>query len=108
MSENMEEIETLRKRVFDSEASLWLLEMDAWLGLHSDATAAFRSRFAKALWSKEDLLHSLRGEGRSIEWAEETSRVDAANYDAVLAENERREERDRRARARDNLEEEAA
>ena len=59
MADDLEEIEALRARVFASEASLWLLEMDAWLGLHSDATAAYRSRFSKALWSKEDLLHSL-------------------------------------------------
>jgi hypothetical protein len=92
MAENMEEIEALRARVFASEGAMWLLEMDAWLGLHSDAKAAWRSKFAKALWSKEDLTYALeRGEGLTFEEAREISRADAANYDAVLAEDERRE-----------------
>lgn len=107
MAENMEEIVALRTRVFESEAAMWLLEMDPWLGLELDAHAAWRSRLAKALWCKEDLLHALRGEGLTIEQAEELARQDRANFDALIAEDEAREARERRARNRD-FEEEAA
>jgi hypothetical protein len=80
MADDMEEIEALRTRVFASEGAMWLLEMDAWLGLHSDAKAAWRSRFAKALWSKEDLTYALeRGEGRTFEEGREISRRDQEN-----------------------------
>jgi hypothetical protein len=106
MADDMEEIEALRARVFASEGAMLLLELDAWIGLHSDAKAAWRSKFAKALWSKEDLTYALeRGEGLTFEKAREISRADAADYAAVLAEDEAREAR---ARMKRNDEEEAA
>ncbi|MDP3196135.1 hypothetical protein [Tabrizicola sp.] len=104
----MSELTDLRARILASPGSFHLLESDAHLPFPDGSIAAGQARLRKMWESVEDLTHALRGEGLTLEEADEMARQDRINFDLLIAENDRREDRDRRARNRDNDLEEAA
>jgi hypothetical protein len=103
----MSDLNDLRARVLASPGAFALLEADAHLPFPDGSFAAGQARLRKAWESMDDLLHALRGEGLTLEEAEELARQCRVNFDALIEEDDRRDALARKKRSTD-LDEEAA